>query len=276
MTQALQNTQQPKSRLYLIHTAIYAFLFYYFAHQYFGINHAADTHYSGDNQLHAYEETIAKQNHLLSAIMNKEPPRAEAGVRKFYQQDFLHFHQVVPLNKMVADPNIERFLDSHDITTDSEYPEYVDDEASLIYLAQKYGPFIEKGTANDKRMYVRWVDDDRGYGLYSSINIPGGSVLGVFGGVITNESYTTDYMWSYKGNVLDDQGNKIDLGIDAKAYGNWFRFANHHDEPNARGIYVPYKNRWYVMYVAQENIPADQQIYVSYGYNYWTQRTKIL
>ncbi|KAK9766390.1 hypothetical protein K7432_004557 [Basidiobolus ranarum] len=271
-----------KRMLKSVPNGVYAFVFYVAV--FFLIGRYLDPLSSTSSTQHVgiasevtrlHQQTMLLQNEIFEMILKgkKIDTHGNADSRRFYMEDFEDYHQVVPIHTMLIDPAIERFVHAHDITTDEEYTE---DAESIQTLALKYGAAITEGTRYDKRFYVRWVDDIRGYGLFTTVNIPSGAILGIYGGLLTNGSYTTDYMWNYKGEVLDDQGVKIDLGIDAKFYGNWFRFANHHDEPNSRGIYIPYNNKWHVIYVAESTILADTQVFVSYGSNYWTKRTKIL
>ncbi|ORX92411.1 SET domain-containing protein [Basidiobolus meristosporus CBS 931.73] len=266
-----------KRMIQSVPNGVYAFVFYVVVFVLIGKSLEPIVSYSGitsdTHKLH--RQNILLQNEMMQAILRGKKVESieHPDERRFYMEDFKEYHQVIPAHTMMVDPLIERFVHAHDIRTDEEYTE---DEYSQHRLSLKYGPYITEGTRNDKRYYIRWVDDIRGYGLFASVNIPSGAILGVYGGYLTNNSYTTDYMWNYKGQVLDDQGEKVDLGIDAKLHGNWFRFANHHDEPNTRGVYVPFNNMWHVMYVTETAIVADSQIFVSYGSNYWKERTKIL
>ncbi|KAK9768901.1 hypothetical protein K7432_000130 [Basidiobolus ranarum] len=260
---------------------LYAFLFYlaiffFIGQQLEPLTSVLKTQHMGINSevSKLYQKTLTLQKEAIQMVLegDRVPSSETADDRRFYMEDFQEYHQVIPIHTMQVDPLIEKFVNAHDITTDEEYTE--DPESSHL-LALKYGAALTKGTSFDKRFYVRWVDNIRGYGLFATTNIPGGTILGVYSGILTNNTYTTDYLWHYRGNVLDDQGNSINLGIDSKFYGNWFRFANHHDEPNSQGLYVPYNNKWHVVYVALKTIPADSEISVSYGPYYWTRRTKI-
>ncbi|ORZ39641.1 hypothetical protein BCR44DRAFT_1458403 [Catenaria anguillulae PL171] len=142
---------------------------------------------------------------------------------RFTMDDFITHLAVDPIHFMEIDPVIAPILAQHDITQDEAYK-------------------------NEE-----WEMERRQR-----------RVLGVYAGVLTNNSFTTDYVWTYLSETIKDPatGAVLDLGIDAKHRGNWFRFAN--DGPahelNAEVYYVPYNNLWHVVYVASKAIQPDQEI----------------
>jgi len=39
-------------------------------------------------------------------------------------------------------------------------------------------------------------------------------------------------------------------------------------------MYVPYNNRWYIVYMTRQFIPRGNELFISYGDNYWTARAE--
>jgi SET domain-containing protein len=71
------------------------------------------------------------------------------------------------------------------------------------------------------------------------------------------------------------KGKNVRFCVDAKDQGNFIRFINHSPvHPNVEVCEVPYKGRWYIAYVAAEDIPAGAQFLVDYGKNYWQDKAK--
>ena len=55
--------------------------------------------------------------------------------------------------------------------------------------------------------------------------------------------------------------------------GNYLRFVNHDlSQLNAVPVYVPYKNRWYVLYIAENDIHVGDEIFTYYGDDYFKDR----
>ncbi|KAJ3359658.1 hypothetical protein GGF32_009108 [Allomyces javanicus] len=189
-------------------------------------------------------------------------------------EHFLSHLGVDPIHHLAIDPDVQRYIATHDVTTDRSFTDNPDEMTKRV---RKYGAWIERGTTLDQRYYVAYTDDVRGFGLFAASPIRKGDVLGVYAGVLTSRSHTTDYEWSYPSEIRDEAGNTMELGIDAKDRGNWFRFANDGDQDhlNAEVQYVPYRNVWNVMYVATKAIPVDGEVLVSYGNGYWSSRPKL-
>ncbi|KAI8892899.1 hypothetical protein BC833DRAFT_610314, partial [Globomyces pollinis-pini] len=65
----------------------------------------------------------------------------------------------------------------------------------------------------------------------------------------------------------------VDIGVDARKAGNYMRFANHvGDSSNSQPLYVVFENRRHVLYVAEKDIKAGQEITTNYGSNYFNTR----
>ncbi|KAI9146510.1 hypothetical protein BKA69DRAFT_1045089 [Paraphysoderma sedebokerense] len=191
---------------------------------------------------------------------------------RILMEDFLAYFGVEPIHNIVVDPAIQHLIDAHNIYED---PYYKENAAEMEYRVRRYKSWIERGTVGDKRFYVKFTDNTRGYGLFANSHIRKGDVLGVYTAELTNRSWTTDYTWTYHSSVKGDDGKPLELGLDAKEKGNWFRFVNHADKAedlNCEVAYVPYNNIWQVLYVATAPIAKDQEILVSYGESYWQAR----
>ncbi|OQY40546.1 MAG: hypothetical protein B6229_01385 [Spirochaetaceae bacterium 4572_7] len=117
------------------------------------------------------------------------------------------------------------FLDNYKIdylplldhkSTDSDY--YQDNVDEFVYLTSTFGKDIRNRNCGD--IYVSKTKD-RGYGLFSLKDIPKGSFIGVYLGVIREEDdmvpfdengFDTDYAWDYP----DELPNAPLLEINAK------------------------------------------------------------
>ena len=87
---------------------------------------------------------------------------------------------------------IQTVLDNHNLFEDKEYLENKDFYDKNIRL---YGSYIEQGGEKDQRFHCRYVSAEKGYGIFADFPIQKGSVVGVYTGVITNETANKDYAW---------------------------------------------------------------------------------
>jgi hypothetical protein len=124
--------------------------------------------------------------------------------------------------------------------------------------------------------YVKFIDDDFGYGLFANSDIKSGELIGEYTGTLVPSSEVKDHSWSwnYPKDLYKSELGLPNLSLDGKLAGNALRFANHSDSPNSemRRVFVDGYIR--IIYVAIEDIAKDKQIFVSYGAAYWESRKK--
>lgn len=150
----------------------------------------------------------------------------------------------------------------------SEY--YIDDEVNLKEYTRKYAPAV--ASKKSAPMYLKWVSDVVGYGIYATQDIKSGDFIGEYTGVlrqVKDDKDDLDYAWYY---TLDSHDGKK-LVIDGKEIGNELRFINHALNPNTMRIDVlGHDGHFHLCYVAARDIPKDHQLTVSYGSGYWSSR----
>lgn len=147
--------------------------------------------------------------------------------RKFYHEDYEQYFNVFVTHKLITDESIKHLLDAHDIYQDEFYlkeKQYYDE------LVNFYGLYLEKGTKNDRRVYVAFVGPQKGYGAFAGVDIPKGAFIGEYTGILTNNTANTDYAWTvfkniklqyFSEEVKDENGQNLDLMIDGRVYGNF-------------------------------------------------------
>lgn len=195
---------------------------------------------------------------------------------RFSQKDLLRYFAVTfEGGERYESEWLENFINSQNIYKEERY---TNDEAEMRRRESVYGPYIENGFKDDDRFYIKLSSPEVGYGLYAKTDIPAGSVIGVYGGrlvrVQPNGVTDTDYAWSYQNYQVEETNETFEICIDGRVYGTWLRFVNHkHDsEANLYGMYVPYKNRWYLLYMSRNFIAKDEELFTSYGDFYWDAR----
>ena len=189
----------------------------------------------------------------------------------FTYDDFEEKFKVKPLHHVLFDPDIVAGLDAHDIRKDEMYkldPEGYESKGKL------YGDFIDLGS-HEKRdreyFVVKWSSPEMGYGLFARKFIAKDEIVGLYTGYVSRDGIDTDYMWTYETHYADP--HNYDLGVDSLTMGNYMRFVNHAGKDlNTRVEMVPYKNRWWVLYVADSDIFPGQELFTDYGPEYFTSR----
>jgi len=172
---------------------------------------------------------------------------------------------------------IENLLNSMNVVESERYKQ---DEIEYQRRAAQYGPLIERGYEYDERFYIKLSSPEVGYGLFANVDILPNTVIGVYHGTLTQVKpnlTNTDYAWDY-GTFPNPENpeEKVEICIDGRTYGTWLRFVNHKEdsEANCYAMYVPYNNRWYIVYMTRKFIPKDSELFISYGENYWTARAE--
>lgn len=205
--------------------------------------------------------------------------------RKFFEEDLPRYFNV----KILGEPRVEKefqdVLKRHDIRSDSRFKEQ---DATISRNIERYKYYMDNYNPNDRRFYAKWAGKGFGYGIYANVPLKANTFLGVYTGVITDFMENTDYTWSYpvkyqrisdgidesNDYLIEAESGNISFGIDSRFEGNMLRLVNHNDNPNTRVEYIPHNNLWQPCYITDTFIDKDEQIFVSYGQNYWKNRQK--
>jgi hypothetical protein len=139
--------------------------------------------------------------------------------------------------------------------------------------------YVNETSLREETTYVSFVNDDMDFGLFAARDIAAGEPIGIYTGIVRNFTLNTDYSWEYNrfAVVKGKDGEPLDLYIDALQAGNHLRFSNHAlnaDDINVEQRYIPVDGVWYVLYVTMVDIHIHDQLWVSYGEDYWTARKK--
>jgi len=132
---------------------------------------------------------------------------------------------------------------------------------------------IQRGQLAD--VYIRWIDDVLGYGLFADKDLHPGVFVGEYTGIVRRlyrrhpdpNAYCLHYptkFWSWKY-----------YAIDALHEGNLTRFINHSDDPNLQPLCTVQRGLLHQIFVTKRAVKADTQLTFDYGVDYWQKRQKI-
>lgn len=163
---------------------------------------------------------------------------------------------------------VDKTLESAELRSS---PYYLDNREEFEILEEVYGDLIRESYVAP--VYVQKTKD-RGYGLFASKKIEEGDFVGIYFGVIREQEemttydetgFGTDYAWDYP----DEVEGFPTLEIDAKPMGSEMRFANHSFSSNLDVEHTVVDNQWYIFFIANRDIDADEELTISYGEEYW-------
>ncbi|KAI9359923.1 hypothetical protein DFJ73DRAFT_773855 [Zopfochytrium polystomum] len=238
-----------------------------------GLNLGRHPPFTSQEQLHPINNaTGPSPSSPRTPSSHKFPVGRDAIDSSYFHDDFPTHFGLSVLHTTHVDSSVAEYLKAHDIKQDERYTE---DPEVADEWRRRIGWVFEDGFPDEQRFEVRWVSKEIGYGVFAKMHVAKGSIVGVFGSVITN-SDNSDYMWTYPSEILDADGNVISLGFDAQYRGNFLRFVNHADGPNTEVVYVPYDGIWQIVYMAVRLIEAGEELTVDYGSNYWEHRPGML
>ncbi|KAJ3188303.1 hypothetical protein HDU85_005454 [Gaertneriomyces sp. JEL0708] len=189
---------------------------------------------------------------------------------RFYPDEFRSFFGLQLTHTMLVPESLKTVVENHNIYDDDSYK--VDKELYDNY-ARVFGPYLDTPLDNDRRLYVKWTGNEKKFGVFADQYLPDFSFVCEYAGILVNNSRSTDYQWHYYSKLKDTDGTELAVGLDSQFIGNIGRFVNHDDNPNCDVIYVPWRNRWRIVYVTVRPIYPGEELTVSYGSNYWDSRT---
>ncbi len=170
--------------------------------------------------------------------------------------------------------------------------EYLDETLILSEMARKFdvrtskryqeNPTVHEELTNRYRdevernvlapMSIQWISSEIGYGVFAEQDIKEGSFIGVYSGVLEDDSLLEnfDYAWAYPAKTSEFE---FYFSIDAALKGNELRFVNDGIEPNCTAKYLIGKHScWNICYIALKDIKKGDQLLISYGESYWNNR----
>lgn len=123
-------------------------------------------------------------------------------------------------------------------------------------------------------VYIKWVSNVVGYGLFADQDIRKGAFIMEYGGEVLKRSTNATWSWSYpsRSGFWDSQ---MSFSLAANEYGNEARFANHGDNPNMRIELIYSDGTWRLAYIADREIKKGDELFINYGPGYWKNRWKI-
>lgn len=193
-----------------------------------------------------------------SAKEAKKTYRTIPELKKFFKN---HGMQYLERNIFVYQPVLKR-----DMKKELYYLEHKDTSDSLT---KKYADQIRK--YHRAPIELRWVNKTVGYGVFAHKAIKKGDFVAEYTGEVDLKENVMDkdYCWAYP--VSTDDGKP--LSCDSKFKGNEMRYVNHSFNVNIIMKYILVDNVWHVCYMATQDIPANGQLLVDYGSNYWKTRS---
>lgn len=138
------------------------------------------------------------------------------------------------------------------------------------WLGELYANEIKN--AQKAHIEIQYVNEEIGYGVFASKNLPAGCFVGMYTGVVCDRfsfyKSPNDYGFAYP---------QIKFGlnrfyIDASDQGNETRFINHSDHPNCEALNAYYDGILHIIIRTTCEVPADKQLFFYYGYEYWRKR----
>lgn len=140
------------------------------------------------------------------------------------------------------------------------------------------GTYFEEEITSGKtpKVYIKWIDEYKGYGLFALQNLPSGTFIGEYTGFLRKYKRRMDVKNSFCFEYPIGTAAKSKYTIDAKYMGNHIRFVNHSSRPNIIPHLAYCKNMIHVILRASQFIPKGTELTYDYGPRYWQKREKPL
>lgn len=123
--------------------------------------------------------------------------------------------------------------------------------------------------------YIKWIDPQLGYGLFTAIDLPVKSFIGEYTGIVRqidrNDSKLNGYCFHYPTRFWSTNY----FVIDALHEGNLARFINHSSQPNLQPLWLVNRRLLHLVFIANQFIAKGTELTFNYGADYWLRRQKI-
>lgn len=196
---------------------------------------------------------------------------------------------LLPSNLTLVNQKTMSLLKNYDVREDPLFKDLAL-RGNLTLLSERYVPVARRGwgglLANappsvpaDHLYHVRYSgDEEKGYGMYASTNIPAGTVIGTYGGELKIEGELRNGQYAWEAPLMRLQNkvtsvwSNVTFVLDGGEVGNLLRFVNDlgKESYNLEPIWVPVDNRWTLFYETTRPVPAGEELSIPYGDDYWT------
>ncbi len=119
------------------------------------------------------------------------------------------------------------------------------------------------------RISIRKIDEEIGLGVFAEEPIPANQFVGEYTGLIRKKKRAHDGESVYSFSLNAWRMGKVPYVISSETMGNFTRFINHSDEPNAEAISVLWRGMPRVIFLSLKMIPKGGQILFDYGKIFW-------
>jgi len=126
---------------------------------------------------------------------------------------------------------------------------------------------IEQGLI--PKVSIRWIDSNKGYGLFAEETFQEGAFLGEYTGMFHKLSRLLKKQSPYAFQYPKFVWPLIPFAIDAYLQGNETRFMNHSDTPNVLPLPALDRNLIHVIFCAKRPITKGEELSFHYGKDYW-------
>lgn len=156
-----------------------------------------------------------------------------------------------------------------------DYLEYRKDPKRYDDAISRYRALVQMGHVAP--VYVKWISEEVGYGLFASKDISAGDLIGEYAGVVVPKKMIKDKSWAWKYPIRGKFSERFSgrVSVNAGEMGNELRFINHSDNRNTSPIMVHNADTWVSCYYARKAIRKDEELTVNYGKRYWRSRNKV-
>lgn len=147
-------------------------------------------------------------------------------------------------------------------------------EKIRLWLGAYYSAQLSEGAVAP--IFIRFIDEQVGYGLFASQELEKGSFIGQYTGLLMRNPYFSstinDFSFTYPMPKVIIPPR---LTINSLCYGNELRLMNHSDLPNCEAIGVFHDGIIKIVIRAIRYIAKGEQLTYDYGPDYWRRRTKL-
>jgi hypothetical protein len=237
--------------------------------------------------------TIALYAAHISANPSIDFPPGTFVYAHYYPEHYYNQFNIIPLDVMIIDESVSKLVN---LTDPLDHVKHSDSFSTYESNTRVFKKYIAKSLSEavftsidefepDKKYppreyntYVRWAGDSMGWGLFVRRRIIKHDYLNMYTGIVVPNTVVknTDYAWQYnwKAQYNTTDGEPVKLLIDGLRYGNELRFVNHGEDVdlNVGNYDTSYGDHWYVVYQAKRDLHLHEQLFVSYGSNYWSTR----
>ncbi|KAJ3113137.1 hypothetical protein HK098_007826, partial [Nowakowskiella sp. JEL0407] len=162
---------------------------------------------------------LSSESITAATIYSETSTPQQKPITRYFEENVEERFGIRYIHDTQFHPEVKDMLSKYNVKEDRFY-----EAVSSLPTTPLLRDFIDGKIPTKRRLYTKFVSEDKGFGCFSDLPIKKGEPVVLYAGLVTKNP-TSDYSWWYPSQFYDPEfGRYMELGVDSHKVGNMARF----------------------------------------------------